>query len=270
MTQSIAQSSCSSHISCAESDGETKKFSVEVEPRFSRADDAAVRRVLVDFDALLRNRNFVCLLLAFGIGLGVFNAVLTLIAQLLAPCGYDADIAGFASGALLGAGLLGAAAAGVVLERTRAYVPVLKVAVVALGAATVLMLASLRPGAAAFPVAAFGAAGLLVLPVLPITLENAAECTWPVPEDNSAGLLMLAGQAFGVVFIFALPPLLAVPPSSDCSSVATPAAGLILASLLAAAVAVLFVRVDYRRQAAEAAGGPTAAEAGGGDGDEGK
>jgi anti-sigma factor RsiW len=41
-------------------------------------------------------------------------------------------------------------------------------------------------------------------------------------------------------------------------------------SLLAAAVAVLFVRVDYRRQAAEAAGGPTAAEAGGGDGDEGK
>ena len=171
---------------------------------------------------------------------------------MLAPCGYDADTAGFASGALLLAGLIGAAVAGVALERTRAYTPILKGAMVLLAGATVLMLVSLRPGMPAFPIAAFGAAGLFVLPVLPITLENAVEATWPIPEDNSAGLLMLAGQLAGIVFIFVLPALLAMPPSSDCSSIFTPAAAVILGSLLVAGVAVLFVRKDYRRQAAEA------------------
>jgi hypothetical protein len=38
---------------------------------------------------LLRDREFLKLLFGFGLGLGIFNAVTTVIEQLVKPCGYS-------------------------------------------------------------------------------------------------------------------------------------------------------------------------------------
>lgn len=61
---------------------------------------------------LLTNRNYVLLLCGFGMGLGLFNAIITVIAQLIAPCGYTSTQAGMLSGIIIGSGLFGAAVAG--------------------------------------------------------------------------------------------------------------------------------------------------------------
>ena len=213
---------------------------------------AAFRAVRADFAALLANRNFWPLLSGFGVGLGVFNALLTLLSQLILPCGYGDDDAGSAGAALLVAGLVGAGVAGALLDRTQAFVPLLQGGIVCEVAAIAFLLSSLRPRAEVALIASFGVAGLFLLPLLPLALENAAETTYPCSEDNSASLMLGLGNVVGLVAVFALEPLLAA--SSSCATVFTGSAGLILALMIVAAAAICgFFRKDYRRAAAAAA-----------------
>lgn len=144
------------------------------------AASAALVRLQHDFGVLLRNPNFLLLMTAFGIGLGIFNALLTLLAQIIQPCGYGSDTAGYAGGALLGSGLLGAVVMGVALELTRAYVPLLRFGIIGAVGTTIFFLASLRINGEAQLIAACGVMGAALIPLLPVSLENAAECTYPV------------------------------------------------------------------------------------------
>lgn len=212
---------------------------------------AAVRHLIADFKALFANRNFLYLLGTFSIGLGTFNALLTLLAQWVAPCGYDDTAAGIAGAALLGAGLLGAVVIGVVLEKTRAYVTTMKAGIVTTLLATLLVLAAQRGGNEALLIGSFGAMGAVLIPLLPVALENAAECTYPIPEDNSAALLLIGGQFVGLALTYAMSALLDLPPTTDCSSIFTPMAGMLLGCMVLAALCLLPFRKDYRRQAAE-------------------
>lgn len=205
-----------------------------------------------DVGALLRDRNFLLLASTFGIGLGIFNALLTLLAQIVGPCGYDATAAGIMGAALLGAGLIAAGIVGSIMQHTRAYARVLQVGVAAAVAGTILMLAALRPGAEALLIAAFAILGAALIPLLPAALENAVEATFPVPEDTSAGVLLLGGQLTGIIYTFSLGALIGVPPSNDCSSVVTPLAAFVAGNMLVAAGTAFAFRQAGRRGAAEA------------------
>ena len=214
---------------------------------------AALRAVRADFAVLIANRNFVALFVGFGLGLGVFNALLTLLSQTIAPCGYGNDTAGSAGAALLGAGLVGAGLAGALLDRTRAFAPLLQGGILLALASMTFLLSSLRPNAEAALVASFGVTGAFLMPLLPLALENAAECTFPCSEDNSASLMLGLGNYVGLAAIFALEPLLTLPQASSCSSVLTPSAGLLLALMAIAAASIMFFyKVDYRRKTAAA------------------
>lgn len=213
---------------------------------------AALRKLMADFGELARNRNFLLLMTTFGIGLGMFNAFLTLAAQYIRPCGYDDTVAGITGGALLGAGLVGAVLVGLVLEKTRAYVQVLKIGIVLAIAAVTFMLTSMRPGATAVLVVSYAVMGFCLVPLLPVSLETAAECTYPIPEDNSAAALLISGQLWGIAFIFALTPAIQLPPSASCSTIITPAAGIIFFSVLLAGLVLIGFRKDYRRAKADA------------------
>eukprot|EP01050_Picozoa_sp_SAG11_P043859 SAG11_NODE_21006_length_434_cov_0.764179_1_plen_128_part_01 len=103
--------------------------------------------------ALLCDGEFRKLLLGFGLGLAVFNALLTLLAQLIQPL-YAAtgaqlnqatEDSGLYGGILISAGLIGAAIVGPVLDHTHAYRPILKGGFLAAMAGLVFMLSQLRP-----------------------------------------------------------------------------------------------------------------------------
>lgn len=224
----------------------------------------SLARMTHDMRSILKNANFLFLTAGFGVGLGIFNAVMTVIAQLLQPCGYGDDIAGAAGGALLAGGLIGAGIAGYLLDRTRAFAPLLRIGMVATVAATIFMLSSLRKDADVEVVASFALLGFFLIPLLPLSLENAAECTFPVPEDTSATLLLGLGQITGIALIFALTALLSMDVVQSCDTVATASAGLLLGFMLAAALCIGAYRKDYRRlhheQAASGAQQATAGE----------
>ena len=203
-----------------------------------------------DYGTLLADRAFWPLLGGFGLALGAFNAIFSLLGQLLSPCGYSAGFAGLLGGSMLGVGLLSSMGMGVVLLRTRALVPALKLLFCGAGVGTLLLLGSLQRGGGAQLLGVAVALGACAVPLLPIALETAAESFFPVGEDASSALLTMAGKGLGAVFLFSLQPLVA---AGDCSTVVTPAAGLLVAVLACASIGVLTFQTDYRRGRAEAA-----------------
>ena len=193
-------------------------------PRLRRR--ASLREVRANTALLLRDAQFLLILAGFGVGLGLFNGLLTDLGQLIQPlyCRYTAtastaaantaaaataatdaaaaaaatgasapppytcDIAassrdaGLYGGVMIGAGLLGAAAVGAALDATHRYKTFLKGGFVAAVGGIGFCMAQLRPANSAVLAAAFGVMGLCTMPLLPVALECAVECTYPVPE----------------------------------------------------------------------------------------
>ncbi len=199
--------------------------------------------------SLLRDMNFLLLLAGFGIGLSMFNAYLTLIAQMIQPCGYDSSVAGLCGAVLIGSGLLGATIAGPLLEKTKAYVLVLKCGIILCTSGVIFMLSSLAPGQEGLLIGSFAVMGFFMLPMLPIALENAAEYTFPMPEETAAALLLMVGQYGGVAFTFAIQH--AIPAS--CDTRFSPSNLLIAASLVASGLILVWFKANNRRQRAEQA-----------------
>ena len=209
---------------------------------------------------LLGDREFLKLVVGFGFGLGLMNALLTELEQLISPLyctdtggNRDCDIgastsdAGLFGGVLIGGGILGAVFIGVLLDRTHWYRACLKGgnlwALVTVG----VVLWQLQPGHTGALTACFGVSGFALIPLLPVTFECAVECTYPVPEEASAGLLMLAGNLVGLAATYVLQTLIGMAPVYDAGD-GVPPAHIFIAAMLAFAVSVvLSFNGDYKR-----------------------
>jgi MFS family permease len=205
-----------------------------------------------DSVALTTHANFVWLCAGFTLATGSAWSLLTLQAQIIQPCGYGNSIVGTSGAALLGVGVLASFAIGVWLQRSTAYVITQKLLVIACAAATVGILGVNRPGNAGPIVAMWCLLGAAIQPLMPVSLEHAAEMTYPVSADSSSTVLLVAANVFGCILTLILTVLLAQPSFSNCSSVVNPASGVILTVMLGAAVVTLPVRKEYRRHDAEA------------------
>ena len=154
-----------------------------------------------DFVTLMTNGNFLCLFCGFGIGLGIFNAMTTLINQYTALFGYDTDDAGIFGASLIGGGLIGAIVGGLVMERFRTYNSIIKVFTILTVIVMAFLLYSLQPNNFVVITILFGCTGFSAVPIIAVAFEAAAEVTYPVNEELSSGILMTAGQIFGIIYI---------------------------------------------------------------------
>ncbi|OGD17449.1 MAG: sugar phosphate permease [Candidatus Aminicenantes bacterium RBG_16_63_14] len=193
-------------------------------------------RVLM-FDGLrsmLRQRDFLFLLVMFFVGLGLFNSVSTWVEDIVRPRGFSISQAGALGGLMLVGGIVGAVVIPIISDKSRRRKPFI-----------VLALAGLIPGLIGMTFAAsYGllllsgfAFGFFLLSAGPIGFQYAAEITHPAPEGTSNSLLILMGQVSGIAFIMAMDAL------KDPATGAMTTSLLILAGLAAAsAVLAAFVR----------------------------
>ena len=160
------------------------------------------RSLMLDgLSQMIRQRDFILLLIIFFVGLGAFNAITTWIEQILAPRGFSSIQAGNAGGAMILGGILGALILPILSDRARKRVPYLIAAVVGamLGLAGLIYLLNY---------------GLLILfsflfeffllSAGPLGFQYGAEITYPAPEGTSNGLLLLMGQISGILFILGM------------------------------------------------------------------
>eukprot|EP00636_Phaeomonas_parva_P008619 CAMPEP_0118886958 /NCGR_PEP_ID=MMETSP1163-20130328/24849_1 /TAXON_ID=124430 /ORGANISM="Phaeomonas parva, Strain CCMP2877" /LENGTH=427 /DNA_ID=CAMNT_0006825289 /DNA_START=234 /DNA_END=1513 /DNA_ORIENTATION=+ len=209
---------------------------------------------------MLRDQQFQILLWSFGVGLCMFNSLMTLINEYTAVEGYSDNDAGIFGGIFLMMGLVGVIAAGVVMDATHAYRAIFKTAFVLAIGSLLFLIVALRPGQFAWSAVAFGAMGCVMLSLLPIALETAVECTYPASEEISAGMLFSIGNIFTVGCVYFMETLIKLHDDYD-STVFTPVNLALLAFAGVAVLPALFYSGPNRRYEAEQLAGGAAAAA---------
>jgi predicted MFS family arabinose efflux permease len=154
------------------------------------------------FGPLLRDRDLGLLLLLSFLGLGVFNGLTTWLEPILAPHGIDAEKAGLIGGALILGGIFGAVAIPALSDATRRRKPFLIVCAAA-ALATIYPLCTGDRYAVLLALA--GLHGFFFLPAFALLLEMSAQLAGARNAGAATGLLMLAGNAGGVVVVVAMP-----------------------------------------------------------------
>jgi len=146
-------------------------------------------------------RDMQILIALFFIGLGIFNAITTWIEQMVAPRGFSIVQAGTLGAVLMIGGIMGCIIIPLLSDRFRKR----KLFIVICIAASAPGLAGLT-FATTFPLLLLSGffMGFFFMSVAPVVFQYSAEISYPAPEATSQGLLMLAGQISGIIFIFAM------------------------------------------------------------------
>uniref|UniRef100_A0A8C2ZW06 Solute carrier family 49 member 3 n=1 Tax=Cyclopterus lumpus TaxID=8103 RepID=A0A8C2ZW06_CYCLU len=172
---------------------------------------------------LLTNRAYLVLMLCFGSGVAVFTCFSTLLEQILCVQGYTNIFAGLCNALSIVFGIVGAAILGVYVDKTRKFIEAMKVnmSFTALSciAFSVVFLLQHQRTAVAVVCSLFGFFGFSIYPV---AMELSVECSYPVGEATSAGLLFVSGQIQSVLYIVLLQSLtirLADSPLSTCGDI---------------------------------------------------
>ncbi len=163
-----------------------------------------------EVQTLFTNRDYIFLFLAFTLIIGVLNGLLPLFNQILEPHGYTNSEAGTLAAVIIVVGLIGAVVGGILMEKTKAYRAIFKSYMVLAGFAGLLFFSLMYKDNFWPLLCAAGLLGFVALPLLPIMMELCAECTYPIPEEISTGILHNGGNAFGVAVVFIVQSLLTV------------------------------------------------------------
>jgi sugar phosphate permease len=160
------------------------------------------RSLMLDgLSKMIRQREFILLMVIFFVGLGAFNAITTWIEQILTPRGFSATEAGNAGGMMILGGILGAVILPLLSDRARKRAPFLLLAIVG----ATFGLAGLTYVTSIILLLVFSFIfGFFLLSAGPIGFQYGAEITYPAPEGTSNGLLLLMGQISGIAFILGM------------------------------------------------------------------
>ncbi|GFS09373.1 major facilitator superfamily domain-containing protein 7-like [Elysia marginata] len=148
------------------------------------------------------NYHFWMLTFAVGGGLALFTSNTTFLEQILCPQNYSNSFAGLCGALMIASGTVGAVIAGLIADKTRKFEEVTKIgfSCSVLAGIAFTQLARMRDQhvAVAVVITLFGMFGFAIYPT---SLELAVECTYPVAEATSTGLVFLSGQIQGVVLM---------------------------------------------------------------------
>ncbi|NLG28579.1 MAG: major facilitator superfamily domain-containing protein 7 [Chloroflexi bacterium] len=177
----------------------------------------------------LRNRQFWVLLVVLFIGLGVFNGATTWIEDILRPRGFSSAQAGIAGGLMVVGGVVGALVNPTLSDRARKRVPFIVIALA--GCIPGLLGVTFAQGYGLLLASAF-VLGFFLLSAGPIAFQYGAEVTYPAPEGTTNGLLILAGQVSGILFILGMDAIKSPSDDSMTTSLVIFAALLLLSLVL--------------------------------------
>jgi len=150
---------------------------------------------------LARNPTFYLLFIPFATYVGFFNSISSLLTQIMTPYGFSETTSGIAGAVLILVGLVSAAITSPIMDRTKQYLPFIKITVpiIALSYLAFIWAPGTRTIAAPYIILAFlGAASFSLVPV---ALEWLVEVTWPVGPEAGSTICWAGGQFLGGIFI---------------------------------------------------------------------
>lgn len=154
------------------------------------------------FGPVFRVPGMKALLGASFLGLGAFNGLTTWLEVLLEPRGIDAEAAGMVGGVMVVGGIAGAVIVPLLSDRLRRRKPFL-VGCAAVSTGLVALIGTLDSYSALLGVGAV--LGFALLPAFAFLLDMSAQLAGAVRAGAATGLVMLCGNAGGVVVILLVP-----------------------------------------------------------------
>uniref|UniRef100_A0A8D3E7S2 Choline/ethanolamine transporter FLVCR1 n=1 Tax=Scophthalmus maximus TaxID=52904 RepID=A0A8D3E7S2_SCOMX len=150
---------------------------------------------------LLRNRPFIFLIVTYGLNVGCFYAVGTLLNRMIIDHYPGEEVnAGRIGLTIIIAGMVGSLICGIWLDRTKTYkqttLAVYSMSLVGM----IIYAATLNLGHLWVVFITAGALGFFMTGYLPLGFEFAVELTYPESEGTSSGLLNCSAQVFGIIF----------------------------------------------------------------------
>ncbi|EFA11809.1 uncharacterized MFS-type transporter C09D4.1 [Tribolium castaneum] len=179
----------------------------QVEER-NRTENFSTKSFFQSILVLLKNVPFVIHVVAFGVNIGVFSAVGTLLNQLVLryfkhlP---DAEaFTGRAGLVMIVVGMMGSILFGIFLDKTHKYKETTVFAYFMSSLSVVGFMFALEMKSKILVYIAIGVVGLFTNAYAPVGFEFAMELTYPSSEGTATGLLMAPSQVLGVVFALML------------------------------------------------------------------
>ncbi|XP_060935825.1 solute carrier family 49 member A3 [Limanda limanda] len=189
-------------------------------PPSASAESSASEPFVQGIKLLMKNRPYLVLLVCFGSGIAVFTCFSTLLEQILCVQGYTNDFAGLCGALFIVFGIVGAGLLGLYVDKTKKFIEATKInmsftALACIGFSVVSLMREQKV-AVAVVCSIFGFFGFSIYSV---AMELSVECSYPVGEATSAGLIFVSGQVQSVLYIVILQALtkrIADSPLSTC------------------------------------------------------
>ncbi|XP_056142611.1 solute carrier family 49 member A3 [Lampris incognitus] len=191
-------------------------------PPSASAESSSSEPFLLGIKLLLKNKAYMILLLCFGSGIAVFTCFSTLLEQILCVRGYTTDFAGLCGALFIIFGVVGAGILGLYVDKTKKFIEATKVnmSFSALACIAFSLVSQMRGQKAAVAVVC-SLFGFFGFSIYPIAMELSVECSYPVGEATSAGLIFISGQIQSVLYIILVQTLtkpITDVPFSTCST----------------------------------------------------
>ncbi|KAL2866579.1 putative cell surface receptor/MFS transporter (FLVCR) [Aspergillus lucknowensis] len=151
---------------------------------------------------LLRTLEFWLVLLPFGVYVGFFNSVSSLLNQILSPYDFSETDAGIAGGILIVVGLISSAIISPLTDRYKHYLGTIRTLVPLVAISYIaLIFAPPSPAGIAPCYVIMAILGASSFGLLPVVLEFLVEITYPFSPEIGSTICWTTGQLLGAVFI---------------------------------------------------------------------
>ncbi|XGW03613.1 hypothetical protein V3C99_015080 [Haemonchus contortus] len=177
-----------------------KRSEPKIPPTFSASKPQM--EFLPGLKACMMSKQYLILFIVMGGGIGMFNCLYTIMQELLCPSGYSNSFVGLCAALMIIGGIVGAAGSGIFVDRTKMYEETMKVSMgLAVVFGLIFMQLTLHTNFAPLLALTCVLFGIFGLATYPVGLELSAECTFPVSEATSTGLIVLSGQVQSVLYV---------------------------------------------------------------------
>ncbi|KAI0183199.1 major facilitator superfamily domain-containing protein [Xylaria flabelliformis] len=150
---------------------------------------------------LLKSVELWLILIPYAVYVGFFNSISSLLNQILLPYGFSSDDAGIAGAVLIVVGLVTSAITSPILDRTKAFLLAIKVAVPIIGLSYLVFVFVPPTRQLAGPYVVLAILGAASFSLVPVALEFLCELGHPMSPEVTSTIAWGGGQLLGGVFI---------------------------------------------------------------------
>ena len=200
---------------------------------------------LSSINRLLKNRDFILLLIGYGLNVGIFYAISSLLNTIILSHFKDSqEDAGWIGLTIVITGLAGSIICGLVLDKTHQFKRTTAIIYIFSFLGMVLFTCTISLGHIEIVYVTAGILGFFMTGYLPVGFDFGVEITYPESEGTSSGLLNASAQVFGIVWTITSERIISKTNDDRISN------GILSAVLLIGALLTLLIKPSYRRQQA--------------------